>query len=66
VPERELPDSYGMVNHDWKFLQREGKDESCPYVKDKRNKHKENCMCFVKNLDLVPGWREEMGEEFEG
>ena len=30
-------------------------DEKCPYTQDRRNEHKENCMCFVKNLELAPG-----------
>ncbi|CAI2186055.1 16286_t:CDS:2, partial [Funneliformis geosporum] len=32
---------------------REGVDDKCPYARDKRNEHKVNCMCFVKNLDMV-------------
>ena len=60
---RELPE---VVSYDWEFLRREGVDEGCGYAKDKRNEHKGNCMCFVRNLDLVPGWAEEMGEEYRG
>ncbi|CAI2191537.1 5892_t:CDS:10, partial [Funneliformis geosporum] len=41
---------------------REGVDDKCPYARDKRNEHKVNCMCFVRNLDMVSGWVEEMGE----
>lgn len=63
-PELALPTD--PVNYDWGFLKREGKDESCPYGKDIRNEHKANCMCFVKNLDLAPGWVENMGGEYHG
>lgn len=62
VPERPLPTD--PVNYNWKFLQREGKDEHCPYAQDVRNNHKANCMCFVRNLNLAPGWREEMGDTY--
>ena len=61
-PELVLPTD--LVNYDWDFLKREGKDESCPYVQDRRNEHKRNCMCFVRNLNLAPGWEEEMGTEY--
>ena len=60
---RGLPE---VVNYDWEFLQREGVDESCGYAKDKREEHKRNCRCFIKNLELAPGWREEVGEEYRG
>ena len=41
-------------------------DESCPYARDKREEHKRNCRCFVRNLEMVPGWAEEMREEHHG
>ncbi|CAH1765285.1 1245_t:CDS:2 [Entrophospora sp. SA101] len=48
-PELALPGD--LVGYNWDFLQREGKDESCPYGKDIRNNHKVNCKCFTQNLD---------------
>lgn len=62
-PEQPLPAD--LVNYKWDFLQREGKDETCPYAKDVRNEHKQNCMCFIKNLHLAPNWKENMGEKYE-
>ncbi|RHZ37445.1 AAA family ATPase [endosymbiont GvMRE of Glomus versiforme] len=64
--EPESPLTEDPINYDWDFLQREGKDENCPYAKDIRNNHKVNCMCFVKNLNLAPGWAENMGGEYHG
>jgi hypothetical protein len=52
-PERGLPTD--VVNYDWGFLQREGTDEKCPYTRDRREEHKRNCRCFVRNLELAPG-----------
>ena len=63
-PERGLP--VNPVNYEWEFLQREGVDEKCPYARDKRERHKENCMCFTQNLELAPGWEENMGREYPG
>ena len=31
------------------FLQREGTDEKCPYARDRREEHKGNFRCFVRN-----------------
>ncbi|KLL03217.1 MAG: hypothetical protein MRECE_23c001 [Mycoplasmataceae bacterium CE_OT135] len=63
-PETALPTD--LVGYNWDFLQREGKDETCPYGKDTRNNHKTNCKCFTQNLDWVPGWVENMGGEYHG
>ncbi|CAH1759624.1 2908_t:CDS:2 [Entrophospora sp. SA101] len=56
-PETALPTD--LVGYNWDFLQREGKDESCPYGKDIRNNHKVNCKCFTQNLDWVPVYNKE-------
>ncbi|KLL03523.1 MAG: hypothetical protein MRERV_39c032, partial [Mycoplasmataceae bacterium RV_VA103A] len=64
-PERELPNEYDIVNYEWNFLQREGKDENCPYAKDIRNNHRVNCMCFTQNLNMAPSWEENMGDTYQ-
>ena len=62
--ESNLPNQEEILDYEWNFLQREGKDENCPYAMDSRNDHKQNCICFVKNLEMVPGWEDNMGDTF--
>lgn len=63
VPELALPTN--LVNYDWKFVEKEELDKgdrdrgrvACPYALDetRRAEHRENCVCFVANMEEVEG-----------
>ncbi|CAG8804751.1 1114_t:CDS:2, partial [Racocetra persica] len=54
------------------FLEKEELDKGdadrkrppCPYSANRANNHRENCECFLANLDKVPGWEENMEQEY--
>ena len=75
VPEKTL--TYDIIDYDWGFKPKEELDVGdkrrgrlpCPHGEEKKQKgtsnklHRRGCKCFVNNLDRVPGWIDNMGDE---